>query len=177
MKFIKSSLISLALMTVLCGLIYPLVTTGIGHIAFAKQTSGSLVYNKEGQVIGSELLGQTYEGPGYLMGRPQEVTQLNPMSQEQAERVAERTAMIQAMDPANTQPIPADLVTASASGVDPHISPAAAQYQVPRIARERRIDEASVQTIIDAHTTGRTWGVFGEPVVNVLLVNQALDNQ
>lgn len=166
-------------MTVLCGLVYPLVMTGVGQLLMPAQANGSLVTAEDGTVVGSALIAQTFTQPEYLIGRPDtgSPTNLSPVSQEQRALVAERVAWWHALDPDNTNDIPMDLVTASGSGVDPHISPAAAEYQMPRIARERFMSEAAVREVIAKHTEGRTLGFMGEERVNVLLVNLELDGK
>jgi len=135
----------------------------------------STTANGNTQNYGSALLSQEFTKPEYLIGRPAGVTNLNPASDEQKALVAKRVAQWQALDPTNTQAVPAELVTASGSGADPDISPEGAAYQAARIARARGLSAAEVQAVIDRYTTGRFLGVFGEPTVNVLKVNLALD--
>ncbi|MEO8704653.1 MAG: potassium-transporting ATPase subunit KdpC [Kofleriaceae bacterium] len=169
---LRAAVVALLAFTVLTGILYPLVVTGIGQVAFSHQASGA-----------SELIGQTFTHPGYLWGRPSAVsynamtssgTNLG-MSPALHDAVAVRVKTLQDADPGNTTPIPVDLVTASASGLDPHVSPAAAYYQVGRIAKARGLSPDDVRTVILGHTTARTLGFLGEPRVNVVAVNRALD--
>jgi potassium-transporting ATPase KdpC subunit len=172
-------------MTILTGIIYPLFITAIGHLAFPHQSDGSLIV--DGKVVGSELIGQPFSDPKYFWPRPSATSpfpynaasstgsNLGPMSPAQIKAVGDNIAKLKAADPTNKLPIPADLVTASGSGLDSDISPAAAQYQVSRVARARNISEEQLQQIVAAHTCGRQWGFFGEPRVNVLELNLALD--
>jgi K+-transporting ATPase ATPase C chain len=178
-KMLKPALICLVMMTILCGVIYTGVITGVAGVVFPKQANGSviLVTLKDGtqKQYGSELIGQEFTKPQYLIGRPMGTTNLSPVSKEQKKLVEERIAWWHLLDPENTNDIPMDLVTASGSGVDPNISPEGAQYQIFRIARQRNISEVTVSTIIKKYTTGRFLGFWGEPSVNVLKVNLALD--
>jgi K+-transporting ATPase ATPase C chain len=167
------------IMTGLCGVIYPGIVTGIAQAAFPAQANGSLlkVTLKDGtkKTYGSSLLQQEFTKPQYLIGRPLGVTNLSPVGEEEKKKIQERVDWWHWLDPANTAEIPADLVTASGSGVDPNISPAAAEYQVARIARVRGITEQTVRAAIARFTTGRLLGFWGERAVNVLKVNLALD--
>lgn len=182
-----------ALMTVLCGLLYTLVCTGIAQALFPRQANGSVI-EINGKTYGSELLGQQFTQPGHLWGRPMILdlesftdgegspvmyawaTNKTPAGEEEAAMIRERVEALLAADPAmEGKPIPVDLVTVSGSGLDPEISPEAAAYQVHRIAQARGAAEEEVQAVIDAYTTGRFLGIFGEPRVNVLKVNLALD--
>lgn len=183
MKKLSSSLrpviISFLILTVLCGILYTGVVTGIAQMIFPKQANGSIITvtlkdgtNKE---YGSALIAQEFTEAKYLIGRPSGTTNLSPTSAEEKTLVQERIDFLHNLDPKNTLEIPTDLVTASGSGVDPNVSPKAAEYQVARIARERDISEASVTKIIKKYTTGRWLGFWGEPAVNVLKVNLALD--
>lgn len=181
------------IMTVLCGVIYPLIVTGISQLFFKDKANGSII-EVDGVKYGSELLGQQYLGDSYLWGRIMNIntdtfknengnpllyaapSNISPASEEYESLIEERVAMIKNANPdADTDKIPIDLVTSSGSGFDPHISVAAAVYQVPRIAKNRNMTEEEVQGIIDKYTTGRFVGIFGEKVVNVLEVNLALD--
>jgi len=197
MKSIKSlalkALIFLLILTLLCGLIYPLTVTGISQLFFPKQANGSLI-EVNGKKYGSELLAQQFTGDQYMWGRVMKLdvstfkdkngktlmyaapSNLSPASDEYKKLIAERVAKIKAANPdkGNT-PIPEDLVTGSGSGLDPHISPAAAQYQVERIAKARGISADKVNTIVLQYTNKKLLGVFGEETVNVLQVNLALD--
>ena len=183
----------LAAMSVVCGLAYTLLVTGIGQVFFPWQANGSIL-EIDGKTYGSQLLGQPFADEGHLWGRIMTVdtssftdedgqpvmyawaSNKSPAGEEMEELVAQRVEALRASNPAMAdQPIPVDLVTCSGSGLDPEISPAAAAYQVPRIAAARGISEEEVQKIIDQYTTGRFLGIFGEPRVNVLQVNLALD--
>ncbi len=179
MKMLKPALISFAVMTVLCGVIYTAAVTGIAQLIFPYQANGSMitVTLKDGtqKDYGSELIAQAFTKPEYLIGRPMGTTNLSPVSQKQKELVQSRIDWWRAFDPENTADIPMDLVTASGSGVDPHITPEAAEFQVKRIAKARGITEDAVRDIVRKYTSGRFLGLFGEPAVNVLQVNLALD--
>ena len=186
LKELKPALLMLALLTVLTGGVYPLLVTGIAQGLFPHQANGSLI-EQDGKVVGSELIGQPFSDPKYFWGRPSATgpmpynasassgSNLGPLNPALEEAVKVRIDALKASDPANTTPIPVDLVTASGSGLDPHISLAAARWQAPRIARIRGLSEAGVMQFIDAHTEGRQLGLLGEPRVNVLTLNEALD--
>jgi K+-transporting ATPase ATPase C chain len=175
-------------LTLLTGVVYPLVVTGIARLAFPDQASGSIV-TQRGRAAGSRLLGQPFTRPEYFWGRPSATSpqpyngaasagsNLAPTNPALAEAVAARVATLRAADPYDAQPVPVDLVTASGSGLDPHISLAAAEYQVPRVARTRNMTAAHVRRLVAEHTEGRTLGLLGEPRVNVLALNLALDSQ
>jgi len=179
LKILKPALVCFLVMTVLCGIVYTGVVTGIGQLFFPYQANGSIVTvtlaDGTQKSYGSELLMQTFTKPEYLIGRPSGTTNLSPVSDAQAALVEERVAWWHTFDPENKADIPMDLVTASGSGVDPHISPEGAEYQVTRIAKARNIPEAQVREIITRYTTERFLGIFGETAVNVLKVNLALD--
>jgi potassium-transporting ATPase KdpC subunit len=174
------------LLTVVTGLIYPLAVTGIGKALFSDQASGSLVM-RDGRTVGSSLIGQSFQQPQYFWGRLSATSPMpnngtasggsnfGPTNPALLDAVKGRIEALEAADPGNTLPIPVDLVTASASGIDPHISPAAALYQAARVARERHLDILKLRRLILAHVEGPQWGIFGEPRVNVLLLNLALD--
>jgi K+-transporting ATPase ATPase C chain len=185
MSQLRPALVVLALLTLLTGVVYPLVVTGIAQAAFPSQANGSLV--KQGdKIVGSSLIGQEFEDPKYFWGRLSATTpaynagsssgsNLGPLNPALKDEVKGRVDALRAADPGNTAPIPVDLVTSSGSGLDPHISPAAAYFQVKRVAASRHVDEARVKALVDARVEGRALGVLGEPVVNVLLLNLALD--
>jgi K+-transporting ATPase ATPase C chain len=184
---IRPSLVFIALMTLLLGILYPAVVTGISQAVFPFQANGSLVTDTAGQVRGSALLGQAFSAPGYLWSRPSATSpayngaassgsNLGPTNPALVDGIKARIETLRAADSTAAGPIPVDLVTTSGSGLDPHLSPAAAAWQVPRIARARGLDPAEVQRLIDAGTAPRFLGVIGERRVNVLLVNLALDH-
>ena len=186
-KQLKIALIFLGVFAIITGIIYPMVITGISQLFFNHQANGSLIENN-GTAAGSELIGQPFSDPKYFWGRLS-ATSLVPYNADASSgsnygpsnpalqaAVQERINALQAADPGNTQPIPVDLVTFSGSGLDPDISMAAADYQVPRVARERGLTEAQVNNLVKQYTTGRQFGFLGEPRVNVLELNLALDN-
>lgn len=173
----------LFLLAVLTGVIYPLAVTGVAQVFFRHQANGSLI-NDNGQVIGSELIGQPFSDPRYFWGRPSATdydaaassgSNQAPTNPALLAAVQERIETLKAVDPDNQEPVPVDLVTASASGLDPDISVAAARYQVPRVARYRGLSEEAVSALVDRFTAGRQLGILGEPRVNVLDLNLALD--
>jgi len=183
---IRPALITLLVFTVLTGLIYPLAVTGIAQLVFPRQANGSqIVIN--GQTVGSELIGQQFDDPKYFWGRLSATgpypynaaassgSNLGPTNPALLDAAQTRIAALKAADPANTQLIPVDLVTASGSGLDPNISVAAALYQVPRVARVRDLAESAVRALVDRYTQGRQFGFLGEPRVNILELNLALD--
>lgn len=186
MSELRPALIVFVLLSVLTGLVYPLVVTGIGQAAFHDQANGSIV-EAHGRAVGSSLLGQPFSSPKYFWGRPSATgpqpynggvssgSNQGPINPALETAVKERIATLRAADPTNTAPVPVDLVTASGSGLDPHISPAAAEYQVKRVARERSLSEDQVRSLVEKATEGRTFGILGEPRVNVLELNLALD--
>ncbi len=183
---LRPALVLLALLTLFTGVIYPLVITGVAQALFPDKANGSLIV-RDGQAVGSELIGQSFDDPAYFWGRlsatgPEPYnaaassgSNFGPLNPALLDAVQARIDALQATDPANTAPVPVDLVTASASGLDPHISPAAALYQVSRVARARGLDEAAVIALVNDHTEDRWLGVLGEPRVNVLDLNLALD--
>ena len=183
---LRSALMMFFILTILTGVAYPLAVTAIAQLLFPHQANGSLIY-KDGKPIGSTLIGQPFDDPKYFWGRPSATapfpynaaassgSNLGPTNPALIETVKMRVAALKAADPGNDTPVPVDLVTASGSGVDPHISPASAEYQVRRVARARGREEAFVRTVVRQHTEGRQFGMLGEPRVNVLAVNLALD--
>jgi K+-transporting ATPase ATPase C chain len=186
LKELKPAALLLVLLTVLTGAIYPALVTGLAQALFPQQANGSLI-KQDGKMVGSELIGQPFSDPKHFWTRPSATgpvpynagassgSNLGPLNPALEEAVKARIDALKASDPANTAPIPVDMVTASGSGLDPHISPAAARWQAPRIARIRGLQEAEVDRLIDAHTEGRQLGLLGEPRVNVLTLNLALD--
>ena len=183
---LRPAIVLFLVLTVITGLIYPLVVTGVAQVLFPQQANGSLIV-KNGQAVGSQLIGQPFDDPKYFWGRPSATgpfpynaaassgSNLGPSNPALTDAVKARMDTLKAADPTNTQPIPVDLVTSSASGLDPHISPAAAAYQVTRIAHARGLDESAVRQLVAQYTQGRDLGVLGEPRVNVLELNLALD--
>lgn len=183
-KILKPAAVCLAVMTLLCGIVYPGIITGAAQIFFTHTANGSIitVTQKDGKTVdyGSALIAQTFTEPKYLIGRPNLTgssgpSNLSSVSKQEEALVKERADFLHTLDPNNKAAIPSDLVTVSGSGVDPDISPEAAEYQVSRIASARGISEDDVRTIIEKYTTGRFLGFWGNPAVNVLKVNLALD--
>lgn len=179
MKLLRPALLCFLIMTILCGVLYTAAVTGVAQLIFPQQANGSIitVALKDGtqKEYGSALIAQEFTKPEYLIGRPMGTTNLSPVGEEQQKLVQERIDWWHIFDPDNTADIPMDLITASGSGVDPNISPSAAEYQVARIAKERDMTEDYVKAIIEKYTTGRFLGFWGESAVNVLKVNLALD--
>jgi K+-transporting ATPase ATPase C chain len=187
-RIIRQSIAMLVVLSVLTGLVYPLVVTGIAQIAFPNLANGSLI-ERDGKPLGSTLIGQPFSDPKYFWSRPSATapfannsaasggSNLGPNNPALADAVRQRVAALHAIDPGNTAPVPIDLVTTSASGLDPHISPAAAHYQARRIARIRGIGMAQVEILITRATEGRLLGLLGEPRVNVLRLNLLLDGK
>ncbi len=186
LKQLKIAAILFGLLTILTGLIYPAVITGIAQVVFPNQANGSLI-SQNGKVVGSALIGQEFTDPKYFWGRLSATgdhaynaaassgSNLGPTNPALQKEVSDRIAALKAVDPGNNQPIPVDLVTSSGSGLDPDISVAAAQYQAARVARVRGLSLDKVQMLINQSTTGRQFGFLGEPRVNVLKLNLALD--
>ena len=186
MSELRPALIVFALLTLLTGIAYPLVVTGIGQAAFHSNANGSIIESGR-HAVGSQLLGQPFTSPKYFWSRPSATgpspyngavssgSNQGPINPALEAAVKERIAALRAADPGNTAPVPVDLVTASGSGLDPHISPAAAEYQVQRVARERTLPDDEARRLVEQATEGRTFGVLGEPRVNVLELNLALD--
>ncbi len=183
---LRIAMVLFLLLTVVTGVVYPGLVTLVAAVAFPDQASGSLV-RVEGKLVGSRLIGQSFSSPRYFWGRPSATgpapnngavssgSNQGPLNPALVVAVESRVAALRAADPGNQRPVPVDLVTAAASGLDPHISVAAAEFQVPRVARERGLPEARVHALVSAATDGRTLGVLGEPRVNVLELNLALD--
>jgi len=183
---LRSALVLLGVMILLTGIIYPLFVTLIAQIVFPYQANGSLIVG-EGKILGSELIGQQFDREGYFWGRPSATQPLpyngsassgsnyGPSNEALLGNIQKRIEALKQSDPENTMSIPVDLVTYSASGLDPHISLAAAMYQVPRVARVRHVSEGILQVMVNRYTEGRQFGVLGEPRVNVLRLNLALD--
>jgi len=186
LKQLKSAVVLTILFTVLTGLAYPLVVTGISQVVFPWRANGSLL-TKDGKAVGSELIGQSFSGAKYFWSRPSATgpfaynagastgSNYGPLNSALLDTVRKRVQDLRAADPTNRQPIPVDLVTASGSGLDPHISVAAALFQIPRVARSRNMAEQDVRALVDRFTEGRQLGFLGEPRVNVLELDLALD--
>jgi potassium-transporting ATPase KdpC subunit len=193
LKQFRPAIVALVILTVITGIIYPLVVTGIAQVVFPYQANGSIILGKDGKPLGSALIGQQFDDPKYFWGRlsatgPVPYTAFNadkltgssgsnygPLNPALKEAVQARIDALKQADPGNTKAIPVDLVTSSGSGLDPHISMAAADYQVLRVAKARGLDEAQVRTLVMQYTEGRQLGFLGEPRVNVLELNLALD--
>jgi len=193
-----TSLRALAFFSLLLGLLYPLLVTGLSQLAFPGQANGSLIV-RDGQVVASSLIGQPFSSPRYFWGRPSAIaaidpdpsatpgtpsqpiassgSNLGPSNPDLHRAIADRVAALRAADPDNLGRVPIDLVTASASGLDPHISPAAARYQLARVARARGMTQVELDALLDAHLEPRLFGLFGEPVVDVVRLNIALDHR
>jgi K+-transporting ATPase ATPase C chain len=203
LKQLRPAIVSLLMLTLITGVIYPLLVTGIAQVVFPAQANGSIIV-KDGKAVGSALIGQQFDDPKYFWGRLSATSTFpynafnaealtgssgsnyGPLNQALLDAVKARAEALRAADPStlpavagqapdNTAPIPVDLVTASGSGLDPHISVAAALYQLPRVAKVRGMSEAAVRALVDKYTTGRQFGFLGEPTVNVLELNLALD--
>ena len=183
---IRPAIVTFILLTVLTGVHYPLAVTGIAQRFFSKQAEGSLIISDNGKIAGSSLIGQNFDDPKYFWGRISATipaynasasagSNLGPLNPALLDEVKGRMAALKAADPDNNAPIPVDLVTSSGSGLDPHISLAAADYQMARVARARGVTPEVVTRIVSQNTQGRFLGILGEPVVNVLQVNLALD--
>jgi K+-transporting ATPase ATPase C chain len=184
-KELRPALLSFLALSVITGIAYPLLVTAFAQL-FPNQATGSVI-EVNGKAVGSSLIGQPFSEPKYFWGRPSATSpqpyngavssgsNQGPTNKALADAVADRVKALKEADPANTRPVPAELVTASGSGLDPHISPEGADYQVARVARERKLPEAKVRELVAAHSEGRTFGLLGEPRVNVLRLNLALD--
>jgi len=185
-KELRPAVISFLLLTLLTGIAYPLLVTGISQAVMSGKANGSLII-KDGKPVGSSLIGQSFSDPKYFWGRPSATgpmpynasassgSNLGPTNPALMDAVKARVQALRDADPGNRQPVPVDLVTASASGLDPHISPAAAEYQLERVARVRNLNPDRVRKLVAEHTEGRQFGILGEPRVNVLELNLALD--
>jgi K+-transporting ATPase ATPase C chain len=183
---LRPALVSLVALTLITGLLYPLVVTGVAQVLFPRQANGSLIIN-DGKPVGSSLIGQPFDTPNYFWGRPSATSpfpynaaassgsNLGPTNDALMKAVQARIDSLKTADPDNPLPLPVDLVTASGSGLDPHISPLSAAYQVKRVARARGMEEDVVRQFVSQHTEGRQLGILGEPRVNVLALNLALD--
>ena len=187
LRHLRPALVMLLLLTLLTGVLYPLAITGAARVLFPRQASGSLE-TRDGVVVGSRLIGQAFADPRRFWGRPSATTppcnaasssgsNLGPLNPALKEAVEKRIAALRAADPDNPAPIPVDLVTTSASGLDPEISPAAADWQVRRVARARGVSEESVRALVERHVERRDLGILGEPRVNVLRLNLELDGR
>jgi K+-transporting ATPase ATPase C chain len=191
---LRAAVVTLLTLTLLTGGIYPLLVTGIAQAAFSRQANGSLLLGKDGKPVGSSLIGQPFDDPKYFWSRPSATpdangkplpyngqssyaSNLGPTNPALTDAVKARIDALRAADPGNTDPVPVDLVTASGSGLDPHITPAAALYQMRRVAKARGIGQSRLRDLIAQHTAAPSLGVFGEPSVNVLELNLALDGQ
>ena len=186
MRLIRPAVSLLVLMTLLVGIVYPLVIAGVAKTAFPQQAAGSLIY-QDGKLIGSTLIGQSFSDPKYFWGRPSATTpqpynglassgsNLGPLNPALIDAVKANAKALHDADPDNQQPVPVELVTASASGLDPEVSPAAAKYQAARVARARHLELTQVEMLIRSHERERLWGFIGEPRINVLELNLALD--
>ncbi len=186
LKELRPAVVSFLVLTLITGVAYPLVVTGISQAVFPDQANGSVIV-KGGKAVGSELIGQSFSDPKYFWGRPSATgpmpnnaaassgSNLGPTNPALLDAVKGRVQALRDADPGNTALVPVDLVTASGSGLDPHISPTAAEYQVKRVARVRGLRAEVVTTLVAEHTEGRQFGLLGEPRVNVLKLNLALD--
>lgn len=186
LRELKTAFIIFCLLTAVTGIVYPGIVSGVAQLVFPDKANGSLI-ERDGKWVGSRWLGQRFTSPRYFWSRPSATapapnngaassgSNLATTNPNLATAVRQRIAALRAADPGNTQPIPVDLITASGSGLDPHISPASAGYQIARVARARGLTESQVQALVEAHTEGRTFGLLGEPRVNVLELNLALD--
>jgi K+-transporting ATPase ATPase C chain len=184
----RAAIVSLVLLAIVTGVAYPVIVTAIAQVAFPYQANGSLIF-KGGESVGSALIGQPFDDPKYFWGRPSATapfaynagssagSNLSPTNPDLVKAVQARVDALRAADPGNTAAVPVDLVTASGSGLDPHISPAAALYQVSRVARARKLDPQVIADLVERHTEGRLFGLLGEPRVNVLVLNLALDSR
>lgn len=186
MKTLRNAMVLFLALTLVTGVVYPLLVTGIARLTMPTRAGGSLVMEGS-RAVGSELLGQPFSAPEYFWGRPSATgpqpyngaassgSNLSPTNKALLDAIDARVKALRDADPGNAAPVPVDLVTASGSGLDPHISPAAALYQVSRVARARGMPEDKVRALVASHTEGRTFGILGEPRVNVLALNRELN--
>jgi potassium-transporting ATPase KdpC subunit len=186
-KQIRQAFLLLITISIITGILYPLAITGIAQAVFPKQANGSLIY-RDGKPVASAMIGQPFTDPKYFWSRPSATSpmpynaessggsNLGPTNPELTKAVQERIAVLKRADPGNDAPIPVDLVTCSASGLDPHISPAAAEYQIARVAKAQVLDVTTVRQLVAKHTESRTFGLLGEPCVNVVELNLDLDS-
>jgi len=186
-RILRQAIASIVVFTVIAGVIYPLIVTGVAQLAFPSQANGSLLINN-GKTVGSSLVGQSFSSPKYFWARPSATSpmpynaanssgsNLGPLNPALTENVKARITQLKAADAASKSLVPVDLVTASGSGLDPDISPAAAEYQVSRVAKARNLDETKIRELVAQYTRNRQLGILGEPRVNVLELNIALDN-
>jgi K+-transporting ATPase ATPase C chain len=184
---LRPAIIIFVLLTIITGVLYPLAVTGVAATVFPDAAAGSLIVNKDGKVVGSRLIGQPFDDPHYFWSRPSATgphgynagastgSNLGPLNEALENAVKDRVANLKSADPSQQDSPPVDLVTASGSGLDPHISPAAAFYQVGRVAKARNLEESRVKELVQQHIELRTLGLLGEPRVNVLVLNLALD--
>jgi K+-transporting ATPase ATPase C chain len=187
LKHLQPAAVLLLIFTVLTGMVYPAIITGLAQLLFPDQANASLMTDSKGKTSGSSLIGQAFSDPRYFWGRPSATTpfaynaaassgsNLGPNNPALLDAVKARIAALQSADPDNKASIPVDLLTSSASGLDPHISPAAAQYQIERVAKARQLSAEKLRAIVQKNIEGRQWGFFGEARVNVLALNLALD--
>lgn len=185
-SILRPALVIFFVLTLLTGVAYPLVVTGVAQALFPAQAGGSLIL-RDGKPVGSALIGQNFSDPGHFWGRPSATSPMaynaaasggsnqGPLNPALTDAVKDRVQALRAADPGNTAPVPVDLVTASASGLDPHISPAAARYQMARVARARHLPAEQIEALVNQHVEGPLWGLLGESRVNVLRLNLALD--
>jgi potassium-transporting ATPase KdpC subunit len=187
LNHLKTATLLFLILTVVTGVAYPLLVTGLSQGILPRQANGSLILNKKGKPLGSELIGQPFSDPKYFWGRPSAISpqpyngtassgsNQGPTNPALVDQVKARIQALHEADPGQRAPIPVDLVTASGSGLDPHISPAAAAYQIPRVARLRGVAPATLNRLVAGYTEGKQWGFMGEPRVNVLRLNLALN--
>jgi potassium-transporting ATPase KdpC subunit len=189
MKTLTIAIRAAVVTIVLTGLLYPFVMTGLAQVLFPWRANGSLVTDEKGQIVGSELIGQNFANPAYFQPRPSAAgekgydatssggSNLGPTSKKLQDRITEDLNRLKEENPDATGPVPTELVTASASGLDPHLSPEGMLWQLPRVAKARGVAPDRVKAVVDANVEGRTFGILGEPRVNVLMINLALDRQ